>query len=220
MADLNGRGPTGVESPGKAKREAEDKIEVKGGPDDARYWLGLARLEEEAGPPDRLVTLVNLQAAPYSRIITDWSKPAKTHGAIGRPTRTLAVGPFQAFQVRADEAIKILRGQTMQGRRIKVVLAPQKGDCRKGESFTMDGQVYETCAYADCPHHRDARPWSIWQAQHFLQTLKHASTIRDFINVVDRRLPVITFGHAAAERKQARHLDRMGLSASTAVKTY
>lgn len=247
MADMRGRRPDGVateggktegEAPlmGKAANAEQDRVEVRNQPP---FPAGLKALEGR--DPTSKVTLINLQLGGGRYTVVDWSRPEKKGG--GRPTRIVVTGPFQAFEVRVSDAERllklygpdILKGRTEEevAPKVKLVVAPPKGDCGGKMTFHVPalGQVFpdgstsgldiKTCPFAGCPHHSaDPKPWSIWQAQFFIQKTRSPSAIEDFINAIDARHDVLFFGTQMAALRRRRKLDRMGIGRTTGGKVF
>lgn len=164
---------------------------------------GLGALEGKAD--DAKITLCNLtlKRVGFTRVVGP-----QQAGKRGIVQKTLQ--PFETIELTVAEARVVLTHQEATAKirpsPVLVVVDRFPGNCQGKRKFKAHGREFRTCPFHGCEYsdHGD-RPYSIWQAQHFLRTLKTPEAIDRFVTSIDLRDPVVTLANYERQAREKAH---------------
>lgn len=132
------------------------------------------------------------------------------------------VPPFTTLEMTIEEARRSMahqeRGPAKRKRPspVLVVVGLFPGDCGGKLRFEAGGRVHKTCPFHACEFGDHAeKPWSVFQAQHFLRMLKTPDAIQRFTSDFDLRTDVTSLALAEVRKRDELHKqERMEASRS------
>lgn len=154
---------------------------------------------------DEKVTLCNLtlKRVGFTRVVGP-----QQAGKRGIIQHTLQ--PFETVELTVAEARVVLTHQEASAKirpsPVLVVVDRFPGNCQGKRKFKAHGREFRTCPFHGCEFsdHGD-KPYSIWQAQHFLRTLKTPEAIDRFVTSIDLRDAVVTLANYERQAREAAH---------------
>lgn len=231
------RQPDGVPAKAEDNKDTGFKEEADLGPASARpatpagamfaalppgtaFPSGLKALEgKEDGDKVKICNLT-LKRVQFARVVGPQTAGKKS-------VIQVTMQPFETVEMTVAEARVVLTHQesvaTIKASPVLVVVGRFPGNCGGKLTFHAHKRTFRTCPYHGCEYTDHAeRPYSVWQAQHFMRTLKTPEAIDRFVTDIDVRDAVATLAnHERRAREEAHKREQMqaekGASDSQAV---